>query len=387
MKPPHDIYLDYAAATPMADFVMEAMLPYFTQQFYNPSSPYSPAVEVRHAYDAAKSRLAHSFGASADEIIMTAGATESINLAFAGVTGHVVTASIEHPAVLESAKKHPHTLVAPSQNGLVSPEAITAAITPETVMVSVALANNELGTIQPIRKIAAVLKQERELRVKNANTTPLLFHCDASQGFDQIDVHVARLGIDLLTLNSAKMYGPKQIGLLWIRRGITIAPLIVGGGQEHGARSGTENVAGVIGFAAAAEYARSHQRSINDRLATLRDTLQAALKTALPTAEVLGAQKHRLPGHLLMGFPNIDAERIIFLLESQGIYVSSGSACSANKHSASHVLIGIGCSKELINGSLRMTLGRHTTNSDIDTASSCIIEAVQSEYKRIGMSV
>ena len=377
------IYLDYAAATPVADGVLAAMQPYFSEKFYNPSSPYAPAVEVRREYEQAKRLLAQSFGAKGDELIITAGATESVNLAFAQVSGHVVVSAIEHPAVLESAKLHDNTLVAPDKNGRITPESIAAAIRPDTEFVSVALANNELGTVQPLRKIAALLDVEKQNRQEQGNTTPLLFHTDGSQGFGQIDVNVARLGVDLLTLNSGKMYGPKQVGLLWAKPSVRLKAVIVGGGQERGLRSGTENVAGVIGFQAAAAWAAKHQSSEHDRLYELRDLLEKNLTAAFSEAVVLGSKKHRLPGHLSIAFPDIDAERLVFLLETKGIFVATGSACSANKNTASHVLKAIGLEDRLINGSLRLTLGRHTTKEQITRASEEIIEAVKGEYVRM----
>lgn len=379
-----DIYLDYAAATPTADFVLTAMQPYFSERFYNPSSPYAPAVQVRREYEAAKQELAETFGAKGDEVIMTAGATESINLAFNAVGGHVISSKIEHPAVLESAKLREHTFIDVNEKGLVNPDDIERAMQPDTSLVSIALANNELGTIQPIRKISQIVGYERQRRVEQGNANPLLFHCDASQGFDQIDVHVARLGVDLLTLNAGKVYGPKQVGLLWTKRSAKLEPYIVGGGQEKGLRSGTENVAGTIGFAAAAKRARAKQRGENSRLKALRDTLQQHLTNAFPEAAILGSEKHRLPGHLSVAFPHIDAERVIFLLEQKGVYVATGSACSANKHTASHVLRAIGLDDSLINGSLRMTLGRHTDEGQIDRAADAVVAAVKEEYERMG---
>jgi cysteine desulfurase len=232
-------FLDHAAATPVDERVLTAMSPYFSKFFYNPSSPYAPAVNVRHDYEDAKARLASTFGAKGDDIVITAGATESINLAFASFIGHVVTSSIEHDAVLAAAKAHDHMLVAPTEKGIITPEAIKKAITPGTSLVSVQFANNEIGTIQPIRDIATIVEAERTRRLNEGNHDPIVLHCDASQGFGQIDVNVARLNVDMLTLNSGKMYGPKQVGLLWVRPGVRLQPLIVGGGQERGLRSRT----------------------------------------------------------------------------------------------------------------------------------------------------
>lgn len=377
------MYLDYAAATPLADFVLSAMQPYFSDQFYNPSSPYAPAVAVRRDYEAAKQRLAETFGGKADEIIITAGATESINLAMNHVKGHIVSSSIEHQSVLEVVKKYDHTLVEVESTGRVQPEAVQSAIRPDTELVTIALANSELGTLQPLRKIAEVIRLEREKRAGQGNTTPLLLHSDSSQGFGQIDIHVARLGIDLLTLNAGKIYGPKQVGLLWTKRSTEIEAMIVGGGQEGGLRSGTENVAGVIGFAEAAVWAAKHQAAENKRLKVLRDRLQEKLTGAFSDAAVLGSTKLRLPSFLSIAFPDIDAERIIFMLETKGVFVATGSACSANKHTASHILKAINVDDRLISGSFRLTLGKQTTEKKIDIAAREIINALKSEYKRI----
>lgn len=380
------IYLDHAAATPVDERVLNAMLPYFSDLFYNPSSPYKQAVEVRHEYEAAKQRIAMTIGAKGDEIIITAGATESINLAFNHVKSHIVSSQIEHPAVLEAAKLREHTLVRPNEQGRVSAEAIESALRADTELVSIALANSELGTIQPLRKIAEVIERERRKRAEQGNTTPLLFHTDASQGFGQIDVNVARLGVDMLTLNAAKIYGPKQVGLLWLKSSARPTPTIVGGGQERGLRSGTENVAGTIGFAMAAELAAKSRTSENERLSKLRNQLETSLQEQFPEAIITGSKKHRLPGHLHISFPGIDAERIIFILENEAVLVATGSACSANKGTASHVLRALELPDETISGSLRMTLGRYTTEEHVRKAVRAIAGAVGTEYRRMERS-
>jgi cysteine desulfurase len=376
-------YLDHAAATPMDSKVIAAMQPYFTDAFFNPSAPYAPAIVVRRAYEAAKTTLARAIGAKGEEIIMTAGATESVNLAFFSVGGHIVTANIEHHAVLEAAKQLDHTFVAADEKGIVSAAAVKAAITPETRLVSIALANNELGTIQPLRDIAEVVRKEREARLGRGDHTPIYLHSDASQGVGQIDVNVARLGLDMLTLNAAKVYGPKQVGLLWSASHVVLKPQVRGGGQERGIRSGTENVAGAIGFAKAMELATEHRKYESDRLATLRDTLQRRITEAFPKAVVSGNQKHRLAGHLHISFPNLDAERVLFALESRGVLVATGSACAANKGTRSHVLTAIGLAPEVADGSLRMTLGHLSDNENIDRAATFIIEEVSKEYERV----
>ena len=380
------IYLDHAAATPLDSKVLAAMQPYFTDLFYNPSAPYTPALHVRRDYKAAKAAIAQTIGATGDELVMTAGATESINLAFASIgnDAHVIVPAIEHHAVLEAAKRGHHTIVAVDERGFVSPASIKAAILPTTQLVSVALANNELGTIQPLRDIAQVVKEERQRRMEEGNLTPIYLHSDASQGVGQLDVNVARLGLDLLTLNAAKVYGPKQIGLLWAAPSVRLTAQIVGGGQERGLRSGTENVAGVVGFAKAMELAHAHRKYESDRLAKLRDGLERRLTDAFQNAVLSGHLKHRLAGHLHISFPNLDAERVLFALEMRGVLVATGSACAANKGTRSHVLTAIGLPPSVADGSLRLTLGHLSDEETINQAGEIIIATIQAEYARTG---
>jgi len=376
------IYLDHAAATPLDAKVLAAMEPYFSELFYNPSAPYAPAVEVKRNYKDAKTAIARILGVTGDELVMTAGATESINLAFDSIGGHVIVPSIEHQSVLNAAKKFDHTIISVRPDGLVDPLEIKKAIRPDTRLISVALANNELGTIQPLRDIAEIIKKERETRLESGNRTPLYLHSDASQGVGQIDINVARLGIDLLTINAAKIYGPKQVGLLWSAPEVELKPLIVGGGQERGVRSGTENVAGVIGFARAMELANDHKKSESERLTKLRDALENRLVEAFPEAELSGSKKHRLPGHLHISFPYLDAERVLFMLENRGVLVATGSACAANKGTRSHVLEAIGLPDYLADGSLRLTFGRLSTEENIAEAGDILIEVIKQEYER-----
>lgn len=376
------IYLDHAAATPLDPKVLAAMQPYFSDEFYNPSAPYAPAIAVRRAYETAKQDIGHAIGVKGDEIVITAGATESINLAFQSFGGHVITANIEHHAVLEAAKKHHSTIVEADERGIISAEVVKKAIRPDTQLVSIALANNELGTIQPLREIAEIIKAERELRLRMGDPTPIYLHSDASQGVGQLDVNVGRLGVDLLTLNAAKVYGPKQVGLLWAASYVKLSPQIVGGGQERGLRSGTENVAGTVGFAKALTLAAEHRKFEADRLMKLRDTLQARLTEAFPEAVVSGHQKHRLAGHLHISFPDIDIERVLFALENRGVLVATGSACAANKGTRSHVLTAIGLPENIADGSLRLTLGHLSTDESTQRAAELIIDELHREYKR-----
>jgi cysteine desulfurase len=379
---PDIIYLDHAAATPLDERVLGAMQPYFSKAFYNPSSPYAPALAVRRDYEAAKHTIAKSIGAKPDELTMTAGATESINLAFESIDGHVVTAAIEHHAVLAAAMRKEYTIVPSDERGMVTAETIRRAIRADTQLVSIALANNELGTIQPLRDIAAVIREEREARLAAGNTTPIYLHSDASQGAGQLDLHVSRLGIDMLTLNAGKIYGPKQVGLLFASSSIQLQPQIVGGGQERGLRSGTENVAGVIGFARAMELADKHRRSETERLIKIRDTLQATLTEAFPDAVVSGSQKRRLAGHLHISFPDLDAERLVFALENRGVLVATGSACAANKGTRSHVLTAIHLPPHIADGSLRLTLGHLSSEENTAKAAEIIVEEVSRERHR-----
>jgi cysteine desulfurase len=378
------IYLDHAAATPLDERVLAAMQPYFSQKFFNPSSPYIPALSVRREYEAAKDEIAAIIGGKSDELVMTAGATESINIMMGSIKGHIVTTKIEHAAVLEAVKHRDAALVDVDEKGSLKLSSLRDAIRDDTELISVGLANNEIGTVQKLRDIAELIKLVRQNRRESGNKTPLYLHTDASQGVGQIDINVARLGVDALTMNAGKIYGPKQVGLLWVSREVKLAPFIHGGGQERGVRSGTENVAGVIGFAKALQLANEHRRSEVVRLTALRDSLEAALVTAFPEAVISGNPKHRLSGHLHLSFPGIDAERIVFALESQGVYVATGSACAANKGTRSHVLTHIGLAPEVADGSIRMTLGRLSDEKNIKTAAAIMIATVRAEYERSG---
>lgn len=377
------IYLDHAAATPLDERVLEAMRPYFSEHFFNPSGPYAPAIEVRRAYETAKDSLAHHIGAKGDELIITAGATESINLAFSGVDGHVITSNIEHDAVLQAAMRHNHTIIESDGNGRIISAHVLDALQPDTQLVSIQLANNELGTLQPLRDVAVIIREERARRLEAGNKTPLYFHTDASQGIGYQDVNAARLGVDLLTINSGKIYGPKQVALLWTNRSVQLTPQIVGGGQERGLRSGTENVAGTIGFAKALELVSRSQKTEAERIRTLRDRAEKNFVSVFPDAVLSGHKKHRLPNFLHISFPNIDAERLVFALESRSVLVATGSACAANKGTRSHVLTAIGLSPEVADGSLRLTFGHLSNEENTVKATNIIIEEVQREYARM----
>lgn len=384
---PQIIYLDHAAATPLDPRVRAAMAPYESELFFNPSSPYAQAVSVREAYEQARADLAHAIGGKPADIVITAGATESINLAFTCLDeaedAHVIVPAIEHASVLACAKAHDHTLVGVTPTGRVMPADIEAAIKPTTRLVSVGLANNELGTIQPIRTIAEIVRTERLRRLQAGDTTPLFLHCDASQGAGQTNINISSLGVDMLTCNAGKIYGPKQVGLLWAQPDVSLHALVHGGGQERNLRSGTENVAGAVGFACALNLAVNDRKYEAERLQMLRDGLQRYLTREFPDAVVSGHKKHRLPGHLHISFPGIDAERIVFMLEEKNVLVGTGAACAANKDTRSHVLDAIGLDPATADGSLRLTLGHLSTRDNTVVAAQLISAAIHSEYERM----
>jgi cysteine desulfurase len=377
------IYFDYAAATPLETGVIDAMKPFLKDQFYNPSSPYLAAKKVRQALEDARSRVAHWLGAKPAEVIFTAGATDSVNLAIHGLMrrwpkAKVVVSAIEHEAVLASAQRYDHALIPVKIDGTVDIEALKKTIDDATVLVSILAANNEIGTIQPIKEIAAAIAHIRKLRQLKNNTLPLYLHTDASQAGSYLDLHASRLGVDLLTLNGGKMYGPKQSGVLFVKAGIRLDPLIFGGGQESGLRSGTENVAGCIGLATAFDIVQTERKEAIVKTAAMRDELQRLITAALPHTVVNGNLKKRLPNNLHVSWPGVDGERLLMLLDEQGVMASTGSACAANKQTASHVLIACGLSEAAVQGSLRLTLGRQTTPEQVALAASRIITAVRS---------
>ena len=367
----------------MDPLVIEAMQPYFFEKFFNPSSPYAPAVTVKRDYREAKSRIARVLGVGADELVMTAGATESINLAFTAAGGVSLISAIEHSSVINSAKARSEVrFIPPLKNGRIDLQAVKKLLTPDVSFMSIALANHELGYIQPIEEIAEVVRAERLRRQENGEPTPLVFHTDASQTAALMDVKIKRLGVDLLTLSAAKVYGPKQVGLLWARPGVKLRPTIVGGGQEAGLRSGTENVAGVVGFAAALELAAKRRSGEVKRLRGLRDMLAKKLSAAFPDMIISSDQKKSLVNFLNISFPGVDSERLVFLLEAHGVLVATGSACAANSGTRSHVLAAIGLGDTAIDGSLRLTLGRLNDEAQVMRAADEIITAVRMEQER-----
>jgi cysteine desulfurase len=381
------IYLDYAAATPLDERVFFAMEPYLTQQFYNPSSLYDAARIVRSDYEEARHSLARTIGAKQHEIIITAGATESINLAIHGVIGHyggaVATAEIEHLAVLEAAKERDLQVIPVTEKGYITPEAVASVITSETTLVSVGYINNELGTVQPLRDIAIVLEHERQRRLQNGETRPIYFHTDASQAAGLLDCSMSRLGVDLMTLNAAKCYGPKQVGLLWVRAGIILQPVLRGGSQERSLRAGTENVAGTVGFARALELAQEQRKTESHRLSGLRDRLQDKISKEISDVIINGHAKKRAPHILHISVAGLDGERAIFALDQAGVMAATGSACAANSGTRSHVLVAASFDDTRADGSLRFSLGKFTSETEIDQASQIIIDVIQKERQHV----
>ncbi len=375
------IYLDYAAATPLDSQVMAVMQPYMANLFYNPSAPYQPAREVRADIEKARHSIAQTIGSRSSEVLFTAGATESINLALR-VDGHIITTDIEHAAVLEVAKAKDHTITTVNEKGRVDPASVKAAIKTDTTLISIALVNNETGVIQDIKSIAEIVTNERAERAKNGQSQPIYLHTDSSQAAGIVDLHIARLGVDMMTLNGAKIYGPKQTGILYANSSVELSPIISGGGQERGLRSGTENVAGIIGFAAALEIAERKRKTEFERVQKLHNQLLDILQNEFKDLIVIGDQKHRSPHILTVAWPNLDAERVLFRLESENILVATGSACAANKDTRSHVLTALGLAPEIIDGSLRFSFGRPTTSEEIDRAAKIIVTVIKQELTR-----
>lgn len=375
-------YLDHAAATPCDPRVIVAMQPYLADVFFNPSASYGGGRAARLALETAREDIALILGAKAHDIVFTAGATESINLAIEGVLssgGHAVISGVEHAAVREAVKAYPHSIASVDARGSTTPAAIVAEITDETVLVSVAMADNEFGTVQPLADIARALDEVRSDRLSRGLKTPLYFHTDASQGALALDVKVSRLGVDMMTLNAAKCYGPKQVGLLWMKSSVHLKPLIRGGGQERSLRSGTENVAGTVGFALALQLAQGGRHSENERLASMREQLVKFLEESVPGIVFDGHPKRHLPGHIHLHVDGLDAERVVFHLDNEGIYLATGAACAANKATRSPSLEAVGLSPSEADGSLRITLGHLNQADDIAYIVRKVAEAIQQE--------
>lgn len=378
------IYLDNAAATPLDPVVLAAMQPYLTDEFYNPSATYLAAQKVHKDLEAARGRIAHWLGARPSEVFFTAGGTEANNLAIRGVMqqypdANLVVSAIEHESVLATAKeltKSPSVRgrtsrvsrvreAAVTAEGIVDVDALVRLVDDQTVLVSVMYANNEVGTIQPIRQIAQELERIRKARKRAGSTVPLYFHTDAAQAAAYLDLHTARLGVDLLTVNAGKIYGPKQVGVLFVSSRLQLKPQVTGGGQERGLRSGTENVAGAMGLAQALDLVQGRRGEEVDRLQALQKLFLALIEQHIPGAAINGSLRHRLPNNVHVTFPGQDNERLIFQLDAAGILCAAGSACTASSDEPSHVLKAMGKSDTDAQSSLRFTMGRSTTAADI----------------------
>ena len=365
------IYMDHAAATPVDRTVLAAMQPYFTDNFYNPSAIYLAARAVKQDVSAARAEVAKVIGAKPSEIIFTAGGTEANNLAIAGImrkypNSNCVIASTEHESIQQVAALFAYKEAMVDAQGVIDIASLTKVIGPKTVLVSVAYANSEIGTIQPLIEISKLVQSIRQQRKQQGNSLPLYLHTDASQAACYLDMHVHNLGVDLLTLNGGKMYGPKQSGALYVKTGIELSPLILGGGQEANVRSGTENVPAIIGFARALHIAHQQAKNETTRMFKLQTYFIDRLQKTFPNNAINGSLKHRLPNNIHVTLPGIDNERVVMELDERGIMCATGSACSASSEKPSKVLEAIGLSHDESRASLRFTMGRSTTTAQID---------------------
>lgn len=371
------IYMDHAATSPVADEVLEAMLPYFTETFGNASSLHYFGRQAREALEDARAKVADLIKAAPDEIYFTSGGTESDNLAIRGIAlknrekgRHIITTSIEHPAVLEvfrnlESQGFEATYLPVTREGLVDLSELESALRPDTILVSVMHANNEIGTIQPIAEIGEITREKG-----------IYLHTDAVQTAGKIPIDVDDLNIDMLSISSHKLYGPKGVGALYVKRGTKIESITQGGGHERNLRPGTENVAGIVGLGRAAELGMETMPEEVPRLSALRDKLKETVLNELEDSWINGHPTKRLPGNLNFGFRRVEGEALLFYLDSKGIAVSTGSACSSAKTEASHVLTALGLKPEDAHGSLRITMGKSNTAEDVQYAGEVIIEAV-----------
>jgi cysteine desulfurase len=365
-----EIYLDYAAATPLDDRVLAAMQPYFNNRFYNPSATYQPARLVHQAIEAARSSIASQLGARSSEIIFTAGGTEANNLAINGIMSrypgkNMITSSIEHESVLAPTSHYEHREAPVQVDGLIDLKKLSDLIDDNTVLLTIMYANNEVGTIQPLHEVAHIIRGVLEKRRHDGNPLPLYFHSDAAQAANFLDLHVSRLGVDIMTINGGKIYGPKQSGFLWVRSGVVLEPLVLGGGQERNLRSGTENVPAIIGLAKALDIAQSLRSKESERVLKLQELFFDLLDQKIPGVIINGSRKKRLPNNVHITIPGQDNERLLIQLDEAGILAAAGSACSASNQEPSHVLKAMGIADDLAQASVRFTLGRGTTKQDI----------------------
>ena len=358
------IYLDNAATTPVRPEVLAVMEPYFSQKYGNPSSMHRLGLEASSAVSDSREKIAKILNCGTDEIIFTSGGTESVNLAIKGVAfakkkGHMITQKTEHHAVLHTCKwlekqGFEVTYLDVDRFGLVYPYQVESAIKDDTILVSIMYANNEIGTVQPIKEIAKVCKKKK-----------VLFHTDACQAAGYLNLDVKALGVDLLTINGSKICGPKGVGLLFVKKGTSIEPILHGGGQEFNLRSGTENVPAIVGFAKALELAQKEKDAEGKKLAKLRDTLINGL-LKIPNSRLNGHLTKRLPNNVNISFYGVEGESVLLMLNEKGIFASTGSACSAKSLEVSHVLNALGMSHAWAHGSIRFSLGRTTSKKDID---------------------
>jgi len=364
------IYLDYAAATPLDPLVLKAMEPYFNERFYNPSAVYLAAGGVQKDLETARSTIAGALGSKPAEIIFTAGGTEANNLAVRGVMelfpdANMVLSAIEHESVIGPSQLYKNKLAVVGSDGIVDIPKLLGSVDDQTVLVSVMYCNNEVGSIQPIHKIATVLKEIKKNRLLKGNKLPLYFHSDAAQAGNYLDMHISRLGVDLLTVNGGKLYGPKQSGVLFIKSGTHLQPQILGGGQEQGVRSGTENVAGNIGLARALSIAQERHLAESQRLGRLQTMFINSLKEKIPNVVINGSLKNRLANNVHITLPHQDNERVLMLLDEAGILAAAGSACSASSEEPSHVLQAMGIAEADARASIRFTMGRATNQASL----------------------
>ena len=361
------IYLDHAATTAVKPEVLEEMLPYFTEKYGNPSSIYSIGRESRKAIDEARDRVAAALGAKSNEIFFTGSGTEADNWAIKGIAytnrkkgKHIITTAIEHHAVLHTCQYLESdgfevTYLPVDEDGLVSPEQVREAIRPDTILISVMFANNEIGTIQPIAEIGKIAREKG-----------VYFHTDAVQAVGNIPINVDELNVDLLSLSAHKFYGPKGVGALYIRKGTKINSFIHGGAQERGRRASTEAVANIVGLGKAIEIATANIDEYNKKLIALRDRTIDEVMSKIPYVRLNGHREKRLPGNVNFSFEFIEGESLLLMLDMKGIAASSGSACTSGSLDPSHVLLAIGLPHEIAHGSLRITFGEENTQEDVD---------------------
>ena len=384
MTTQNHIYFDHAGTTPLDERVLEAMLPYFTRLYGNASSVHTVGQEARYALDSARERVARVLNCRNREVVFTSGGTESDNSAIQGAayaleeTGrHVITNSAEHHAVLHACEVLEDrgweiTRLPVDDYGMVDPQRVRNAITERTTVVSIMYANNEIGAINPITDISAAVKQ----RAAELDRT-IVMHTDAVQAAGFLDLDVRRLGVDMMSLSAHKFYGPKGVGALFIRRGVPFLPLITGGGQERERRSGTENVAGIMGLAAALELADAERDQTSAHCRALRDRIIDEISSRLPNCVLNGHPTERLPNNVNFSFEGVEGEPILLGLDLQGIAASSGSACSSGSLEPSHVLLALGQTADLARGSLRITLGKHNTDAEADRLLDVLVGLVQ----------